>query len=653
MPAIDAKNATNQTPQHERAQGQGHRRGQWRGQWRGHWRANWRVGVLAILFPVAAWLVATLAFFGDVPRWNDDWFFCQRDFSTSERIGWIVTTREPFLPPTGTLQAWRPLHHSWLPIMVTTLWEYPRVITLIGALIQLAAAALLYRMLRALGCVPHASAAAALLFLVWPSSYETVLWAAAFSTGLACVCAFSSVILAIKFAKATSTARCARLLGAIVMLIAACVTLNEQPAAIAGVLPLAVVAVGLDRRGRMSDGRVNGLAHWQTSILRALPKAALVCGLATSVVLVYFINVRVNGQKGLGADTASYVHLDQLPMRIGEVLRGMSDWYALIPIAQGAWTLAQQEFAAHPLVGSLWCALLIASAALSWQVWVRFPTHANSASDQGLQDSAIKASRVPWWCVSAIGAAMIVFGAIPIAAIVGYQANSRTSVFIFAGVCVVIAGVSDAIGNWVQNRTRFAKPYRAATGALLIGLGVVAAVVGVGIQARFRDVDVWNRAQHAKLVERVPNPAPDTAFLPVGIFATPMHTGHKAFDAQLGDCWQGSWMLPFAIREAYKKRDVYQLYYKPGQRVIGMITPEWMQFEWGAASRFPMEDGFGARLDWPRVIPIVIKEDGPHAVTRLIARRKRHADVVIDIPQTSAMAARGEIPELEFVIEQD
>jgi len=37
----------------------------------------------------------------------------------------------------------------------------------------------------------------------------------------------------------------------------------------------------------------------------------------------------------------------------------------------------------------------------------------------------------------------------------------------------------------------------------------------------------------------------------------------------------------------------------------------------------------------------------------LIARRKRHADVVIDIPQTSAMAARGEIPELEFVIEQD
>ncbi len=29
-------------------------------------------------------------------------------------------------------------------------------------------------------------------------------------------------------------------------------------------------------------------------------------------------------------------------------------------------------------------------------------------------------------------------------------------------------------------------------------------------------------------------------------------------------------------------------------RVIAMITPEWMQFEWSAATKFPFRDDFGA-----------------------------------------------------------
>jgi hypothetical protein len=52
--------------------------------------------------PIVAWLIATLAFLGDVPRWNDDYFFCQRDFATGERIGWVLTTREPYCRPPAS-----------------------------------------------------------------------------------------------------------------------------------------------------------------------------------------------------------------------------------------------------------------------------------------------------------------------------------------------------------------------------------------------------------------------------------------------------------------------------------------------------------------------------------------------------------------------
>jgi hypothetical protein len=602
----------------------------------------------ALALPIVAWLIATLAFLGDVPRWNDDYFFCQRDFATGERIGWVLTTREPYLPPTGVIQAWRPLHHVWLPAMVTALWETPRLITLVGALIHLAAGVLLYRMLRALGRTRHASAAATLVYLTWPLGFEPVLWAAAFSTSLACVAAFASVILAVRIGRdrIARPGPMALQLLALAVLIAIAVTLNEQPAVIAGVVPLAILATGIARE-RAEAPTTPILAAIRTRLLRAI--AAGVVG--ALVVAAYVVNVRVNGQRGLGSDPDSYVPLTHLPFRIIEIIDGLLGWIALQPLAVGAWKLAWQHATQHPLAAGAWALAFVLAAVASFRAWTRVEILHE-------RDTRTPATPAPAWTTSIIGIAMIVFGAVPIAAIIGYQTNSRTAIFMFAGVCVLLAGLTDPLGAWMERVPRRGVIYRRVTAITLIILAAVGSFIYVGVQARFRVVHDWNWNQLARLVERVPNPAPDTAFIPLAVRARPLATGHRAFDRNMMTCWEPTWMLPYAVRQAYRRPDVFMLYHKPApnnreHRVVGMITPEWMQFEWTAATRFPFDEKWGARLDWPRLIPVVVEADGPHPISRLIVRRKGQADLIIDVPQTTAMVARGEMPPYEFVYEQE
>lgn len=598
----------------------------------------------ALALPIVAWLIATLAFLGDVPRWNDDYFFCRRDFATGQRIGWILTTREPYLPPTGVVQAWRPLHHVWLPATVTALWDSPRLITLLGALIHLAAAAILYHMLRALGRSRHASAAAAAWYLIWPLGFEPVLWAAAFSTSLASAAAFASVILGVRLGHerpATPRSTVTTLI-ALAGLFAITVTLNEQPASIAGVVPLAILAVGIARETSILQG-----------VRTRLTRAILAGVVGASIVAAYVINVRVNGQRGLGNDANSYVPLMHLPSRIIEILDGLIQWTALQPLAVGAWRMAWRQAAQHPLAAGAWALAFILSAAASWRVWARTPIQSRAQTSPPTPPT-----QPPAWTTILIGLAMIVLGSIPIAAITGYQANSRVCLFMFAGVCVLLAGLTDPLGAWMERVPRRGDLYRRITGAALVVLIALGCFLYVGVQSRFRLVDAWNKNQIARLVERVPSPAPDTAFLPIRVNAGPIKTGHRAFDRSMMSCWEPTWMLPYAVREAYRRPDVYMLYHKPAPdnreyRVFGMITPEWMQFEWSAATKFPFNEDFGAWLDWPRLIPVVVEDDGPHPISRLIVRRTGQPDLIIDIPQTTAMVERGQMQPYEFVYEQE
>jgi hypothetical protein len=617
---------------------------------------------LALAFPFIATLIAFLAL-GGVPRWNDDWFFAQIDHASGLQTGWILTTREPYLPPTGTLQAWRPLHHAWLPAAITTLWHIPAAITVLGVLIHAFGTTMLFKWLRAMGRSTHAAAAAALVYLLWPSSYEPTLWASAYSTLLSCGVSFAAALLITRYHPTTLAARTLHAL-AFAALIAVVITLNEQPSMIVAAAPLctllALHATNPERSPRAFLSRA--------LISRALPHAALLSTLGALVILAYLANVRSNGQRGLGTDPDSYVHLHQLPHRILQVLGGMGDWFLLQPLASGALTLSTRLISTHPLPAALLALALLAATGLSLIAWIRTPTHTPHHTPRNPSaHPAPTPAPPPAWSTALLGITLITFGTLPQAIIANYMANSRTSQFILAGVCILLAAATDPIGRFVHTRlggphSRAARRYRIATGLILAAVLWLAILIYVGVQSRFHIVDRWNRDQLATLVSRVPTPAPDTAFVPLAIESLPMSTGHRAFDAALMSCWEPTWMLPYAIRAAYQRPDVAQLYakinwhhmrFRDGRwqglerrddawhdlphaatlRTIGVITPDFMQFEWTAAAKFEQREGFGALLTWDRTIPVVVRADGPAPVHTLIVRRPSTPDLVIRIPQ--------------------
>lgn len=618
--------------------------------------------LLALAFPIIATLIAFLAL-GGVPRWNDDWFFAQIDHASGLQTGWILTTREPYLPPTGSLQAWRPLHHAWLPAAITTLWHIPATITILGVLIHAFGTSMLYSWLRAMGRSTHASAAAALVYLLWPSSYEPTLWASAYSTLLSCGVSFAAALLITRFHPTSLRARTLHA-ATFAALIAIVITLNEQPSMIVAAAPLCVLLA----LHTTSPTRSPGTFITRDFIARALPHAALLSTLGALVILAYLANVRFNGQRGLGTDPESYVHLTQLPHRVLQVLGGMGDWFLLQPLAAGALTLSARLITTHPLHAALLAIALLAATSLSLIAWIRTPTHTPThCPPHSPRKASTAPAPAPAWSTALVGITIITFGTLPQAIIANYMANSRTSQFILAGVCVLLAAATDPIGRFVHTRlggpdSRAARRYRIATGLTLAAVLWLAILIYVGIQSRFHIVDRFNRDQLATLVSRVPNPAPDTAFVPLAIESLPMSTGHRAFDAALMSCWEPTWMLPYAIRTAYQRPDVAQLYakinwhlmrFRDGRwqglerrddawldlphaatlRTIGVITPDFMQFEWTAAAKFEQREGFGAILTWDRTIPVVVRADGPAPVHTLIVRRPNTPDLVIRVPQ--------------------
>jgi hypothetical protein len=154
-----------------------------------------------------------------------------------------------------------------------------------------------------------------------------VLWAAAFSTSLACATAFASVLIGVRLGRdreegARSIALHLLVLGARSSLSPSRST-NNPPRSRASC------------RGRARDGHraasETSVVACKTRLLRAIMAGVV----GASVVAAYVINVRVNGQRGLGNDPDSYVPLAHLPSRIIEIFDGLVGWIALQPLAAG------------------------------------------------------------------------------------------------------------------------------------------------------------------------------------------------------------------------------------------------------------------------------------------------------------------------------
>ncbi|MBX3382734.1 MAG: hypothetical protein KF864_04395 [Phycisphaeraceae bacterium] len=607
-------------------------------------RAPWPA---ALLFPIILWAFATLYYGGDLGRWNDDYFFNLRSPVTDTVQGWAVTTREPYLPETGRLHAWRPLLFIIIPNLNGYFWHHFWVVHAVGALLHGAACLLLFYLLRAMGRSLHTSAACALLFLCWAGAHEAWTWPSAFGS------VTSTILLATICLAGAAFARRERagwwlVFGVMLPAAALLLCFNEQASGAFAALPLLVWA--LCPRG----------LSWGALARRGLIPAAAVCVLPP----LYVLLVRATAQPGLGVSAESYVPLDAMFTRLLEVADNMAVSIGMRDFALPALGLGVRELLLNKTSLWVWGTLLAAAWAAGAWAWSATPAFGPGAP---ARREARHALVFLFGIVGAAGACL------PIAVINGYPALSRvTYVVIFmlliAGACVfdglsrAIHGVRPAAGAW---RTLSA----AALGVAL----AAGAVMTIGAHARLRLTTRADERNGQELRELVPSPAPGTVFLPVSIRpdvftlreillpdpTMPIDTvprqmeraapKFEAFRRAVRPVWEGLWSMRSFVKWVYGRDDVHCLYAAIGLEPILDLNEREVRFIWPFGVPYHEPESNNAVIPVEMVIPITFDERGRvRIVTSLVLPYIGGGGAArAEFPQALALAQQGRIEPLE------
>jgi len=585
--------------------------------------------LVAWAFPVFLWFLATFFLLGDLGWWNDDYYFSKIDPATGTYSSIILTTREPFLPATGHLNAWRPLHFIFTPAVVTLSWNSPWIAHLVGALSHGVVCLLLYRLMRSVGASLHAAAACALLFMVHPLHYEVPLWPAAFATGVANGVFILNALLMARAGRSGARFH----YWTVPLLTGIAICLNEQSAPCIGALPLLYLAVCPCDESRKSR------------LVRSCVPVFLGC----VVVIAYVVNVRINGQQGLGTDPQSYIRPSELPARIGVVLGGMFQLLQIKEFGIGAGLQALIEYFEYTgrtvvVLGSV----VVTGLAAAW-MWIHSPIEGRVAPCE----THTGGGRA-WW-VLAFAAGWMVLACVPQAVIIGYNSNSRTFHLVCAAMFFAFSIPADWMAMAMARVPGAAAPYRVVSALLLLMVLVCSATLYVGVQGRHQRVHREGIDQARQLRELIPDPQPGTYFLPVAHYAKPIQTGVPVFDNGWSDVWCGNWAQPAFIKHAFRRNDVYQGFYNPffdGQLreepVLG-IDFEFVDFVWKADSPYGVGPGLNARIPLAKVVPFLIDPDGQvRIITHWWVQPQGGSEFMVEPPTTADLMRANQLPPFMF-----
>jgi|GEM_PF-1205537 len=589
-----------------------------------------------IAWSFAAILTLAACFFllGDLGWYSDDYFFCNRDPATGDLTSWIRSARSPHHPATGALQAWRPLHNLVTPTLISLCWETPRLAKLLAVLVHAGVGALLYRLLRLLGIVPHAAAASALLFLLWPAATEAVYWTAAISTITATAAALLVALAFVAFARGRGYAPLA--LPAFAAAGYALSAFHEQPAGLLLMLPALHIAALPPGR------RLHRPALFRT--IGATAAAAAGC-------LAYILLLALFAQEGPGVRAASFTPLAAFPARLASTLAGTVRELALGSLLPGALIQARLALRDHAVLIAAWALLLCIAAVPAARLWIRRPTH--DLRDPPAPHAAIALAGL----LAAVGACL------PIALMQGFDVVSRYAYPPALGLAIAASVAADALGRVIARHPRLARPYRAATALLLLALFAACIAIHAGLQDRAQRLARFDARADDALVALLPDPAPGSLFLPLSDRCWPIRTGHDRFDWYLVTRWSRIWSNPYFLQHAYRRDDVMALFSDFSRSLAADATPAGLVYRWRFDALGPFDrwrrnlpdlvlDDARLQIPWPRLVPFERDEDGAVIlVTRIVVRRAGLPDEAYDVPQTTPLARRGLIPPRDFVIE--
>jgi hypothetical protein len=597
---------------------------------------------------LAFWAFATLFFGGQIGPWNDDYFFNLRDPEGSGLVGWAVTSREPYLPPTGHLGTWRPLLFTVITWVITLAWDHFHLAHLLGATLHLANVVTLYALLRRLGRSVHAAAAASGLVLCWAATHEAWLWPSAMGSVISALLLQFAMLCMTGLALRPASSPWPRLM-TMVGLTVAMLGFNEQ--ATGGLIALPLIFLAVAGTATPAPARL-WRSLWPAAVLWTLPP-------------LYVLLVRATAQQGLGVSAESYVPPSELGPRVIAVFRDMERtitmkrfWYPAFALGWREWTRTNALFLP-------WLVTLAAAAAWALRHWVTTPSHGPSAPPR---------SHAAAWLVALAGLVAAAGACLPVAVIANYPALSRVTYVVVLMLALPAACLFDGVGRASFISPRTARAWSVGGGLALLALMLFGSVMSVGAQARLKrvvDLDARNARQ---LVEQVPSPAADTVFLPLRprppaftareiLLLHPWLTVDRipreleiqgpdigGFQWMVRSAWQGLWSMKYFVKFAYGRDDVWSLYAVEGKQPILDADDQAVRFIWpfGVPYAAPDPNRPGetqARIPWDKVVPITFDEAGNlQVVTRVLVRRGGD-ERTIAVPQLKGR------PEITAVIE--
>ena len=597
------------------------------------------------------WAFATLFFRGDIGPWNDDYFFTLRDPSGAGLTGWAVTSREPYLPPTGQLGTWRPLLFTLITWVITLAWNHFFLAHLVGAILHLANVVTLYALLRRLGRSVHAAAATCGLALCWAGTHEAWLWPSAMGSVTSALLLQGVMLCMIGLARHPASPLWPRA-AAMALLTLAMLGFNEQATGALAALPLIFLATV----GSTDDSD----APLRSRLARAFVPAAIVWILPP----LYVLLVRATAQKGLGVSAESYVPVLHLWPRCLEVLRDMARAISMQDVWYPAFALGWREWTRSNALFLPWLLALLASAAWALRHWITTPSHGQGSPPR---------SETRSWLVALAGLVAAAGACLPVAIIANYPALSRVTYVVVLMLALPVSCLFDGAGRASFATPRLARAWSAFGGVLLILLMLFGGVMSVGAQARLKRVVDLDERNARQLVEQVPDPAPDTVFLPLRprppaftareiLVLHPWLTVDRipreleihgpdigAFQWAVRSAWDGLWSMKYFVKFAYRRNDVWSLYAVEGKQPILDADDQAVRFIWPFGIPYDIPDPnqpgeVQARIPWEKVIPITFDDAGNLLTVSQVRIRRGGEERVVDVPQLKGrQGAAGEI----------
>jgi len=553
------------------------------------------VGAAPWAFPLVLWFVATYFLLGDTGKWLDDWFYVQRTPETGEIRSLILDGRVHF---------WRPLYRVIVPALATVLAEHDRINHLIGAAAHGLNAWLVWSLMARLGVRRLPATLGALTFLVWQWHAQAVFWLCALPTLLST----GAMLGALHLGLAPWPGRRIWGLTALAAGItfgAAC--LNEQPAVLAGALPLVLLA---GPRARARD--------IPRSLLPALAGGA-------SLVLYSAMHRWMGGSTDIGG-ASGLLPLERWPDAGAKLWRwiygyiGSNEWLAR------SLHLGVMAFAAHP-ARTVVVGLAGITSAVAWVAHMARRGHERRAAQTGGPATPLR--------LALLGGAMMAAPLVPIVAF-DYWLHPRMLYASAAGLGVLLGAGLSALSELGKRPAEERRAARGAVAALgVFGLLVLAiAMVGfqAGMQRRHR-LDMDALAQLRAAAGDAPS---GSVFVPVWVGVPDGPSWGRRFDTFFSSVFNSWWSSRWALRQAFGRSDIVA------------TETRWSHAGW----RAPAADGAAVgqlRFAWDVLVPFELDE---HNRVRLITSvgytGPGGEELRVDVPITSALAARRDLPARHY-----